>query len=360
MFDHGLLEVQVRDGFECLLHDLGVQALVGLGTQRLDGWAFAFVEQPDLDEGAVGDAAHEPAQRVDLADEVALGRPADRGVAGHVGQFVEVDREQQGAAAHAGGGVRGLAAGVPGADHDDVVVGGVRVHGRYYTKNVVCDALMRLRCFPLGANTRGVCDTPLPARVDAFRWGAYAIRPYAMRLRCFPVGAYAIRPYRRGSMLFGVGVSHTPLPRGSMLFGGAYAIRSYRRGSMLFGGRHMRYAPTGAGRCFPVGAYAIRPYAMRGVGSPLSVAAAYRCAVVGAYRIRPRCERGAAALGIEQPSAAHPPDVGAGVGMSVRHRSRGRALHFARSFILIRACHTVEAAVRWADMRYMYARRTYR
>ncbi len=66
--DHGLLEIQVRRGLDRLFHHPGVQALVGLGAQRLDGRALALVEQPDLDEGTVGDTRHQPAERIDLAD----------------------------------------------------------------------------------------------------------------------------------------------------------------------------------------------------------------------------------------------------------------------------------------------------
>jgi hypothetical protein len=56
---------------------------------------------------------------------MAFGDAADGRVAGHLRDEVEVEREQRGAQAHAGCGHRGLAAGVPGADDDDVVLFGV-------------------------------------------------------------------------------------------------------------------------------------------------------------------------------------------------------------------------------------------
>ena len=51
---------------------------------------------------------------------MAFGDAADGGVAGHLRDEVEVQREERGAQAHARGGHRGFAAGVAGADDDDV------------------------------------------------------------------------------------------------------------------------------------------------------------------------------------------------------------------------------------------------
>jgi hypothetical protein len=51
---------------------------------------------------------------------VALADPTDRRVAGHLPQGLDAVRQQQRAPAHAGGGERGLGAGVAATDHDDV------------------------------------------------------------------------------------------------------------------------------------------------------------------------------------------------------------------------------------------------
>jgi hypothetical protein len=53
---------------------------------------------------------------------VALGGAADGGVARHLPDGVQVHRQQQGARPHARGGQRRLAARVPGAHHDHVVL----------------------------------------------------------------------------------------------------------------------------------------------------------------------------------------------------------------------------------------------
>ena len=61
-----------------------VRLLVGLRARRPDGRAAASVQNLELDAGRVDRQAHQAAERVDLADEVPLGRPADRRVARHV------------------------------------------------------------------------------------------------------------------------------------------------------------------------------------------------------------------------------------------------------------------------------------
>jgi hypothetical protein len=60
------------------------------------------------------------AAAIDLLDEVALADAADRGVAAHLPQRLDVVREQQRGTAHARRGERGLGAGVAAADDDDV------------------------------------------------------------------------------------------------------------------------------------------------------------------------------------------------------------------------------------------------
>ena len=59
-------------------------------------------------------------QGVDLFDQVALADAADRGVAAHLPQRLDVVGQQQGLAAHARGGERGLGAGMAAADDDDI------------------------------------------------------------------------------------------------------------------------------------------------------------------------------------------------------------------------------------------------
>ena len=67
-----------------LLHPGAVAPLVGLRARRPDRRTAAAVEQLELDAGRVDRAAHQAAERVDLADEMAFRRSADRRIARHV------------------------------------------------------------------------------------------------------------------------------------------------------------------------------------------------------------------------------------------------------------------------------------
>ena len=106
------------DGF---LHGKTIFLLVSLRARSPDRGALAPVQDPELDAGPVDDPRHLPAQGIDLLHEVPLGKAADRGVAGHERDAVQVHGQHQRGAAHAGGGKRSFAPGMAGADHDDVV-----------------------------------------------------------------------------------------------------------------------------------------------------------------------------------------------------------------------------------------------
>ena len=88
---------------------------------RTNGGTFASVEEAELDSGRIDREAHLAAERVDLADEMALADAADRGIAGHLADMIEVEREHQRARAHPSGSERGFDTGMAGANHDDVV-----------------------------------------------------------------------------------------------------------------------------------------------------------------------------------------------------------------------------------------------
>ncbi len=122
--DFGLADVEAGLGFEDLAHFDAVELLVALGARAPDGGAARGVEQAELDADGVGDFAHDAAERVDLADEMALGHAADGRIAAHLRDEVEVHGDERGLEAHARGSHGGLAAGVAGADHDDIVLFG--------------------------------------------------------------------------------------------------------------------------------------------------------------------------------------------------------------------------------------------
>src|SRR5439155_25045655 len=69
----------------------------------------------------VGHCAPGGAARVDLAYEVPLGDTADRRIARHLRNQVDVHGDDRGAQAHAGAGASGLATGMSGPYHDHVI-----------------------------------------------------------------------------------------------------------------------------------------------------------------------------------------------------------------------------------------------
>ncbi len=129
LFDHEiddfrLADVQAGLRFEDFAHLHAVELLVALGARAPDGRAARGVEQAELDADGVGHLAHDAAQRVDFADQVALGHAADGRIAAHLRNQVEIHGDERGLEAHARGGHGRLAAGVSGAHYDHIVLFG--------------------------------------------------------------------------------------------------------------------------------------------------------------------------------------------------------------------------------------------
>ena len=97
----GLLDEEVGLGFEDFAHLDAVKSFVALRAGRPDGGPAGGVEEAELDAGGVGDLAHDSAEGVDLADEMAFRDPADGWIAAHLGDEVEVEGEDGGAKANA-------------------------------------------------------------------------------------------------------------------------------------------------------------------------------------------------------------------------------------------------------------------
>ena len=118
-----LLEhVQIRLRLNATTNGRFVQNAIGLAARRAHGRAFRRVERAPLDAGFVGGCGHRAAERVDLAHEMALADPADRGIAAHLADGLDVVRQKQRARAGPRARERGFRAGVAAADDDDVVV----------------------------------------------------------------------------------------------------------------------------------------------------------------------------------------------------------------------------------------------
>ena len=76
----------------------------------------------------IGRQGHGATQGIDLFDQMAFADAANRGVAAHLPQGLDVVRQEQRFAAHARSRQRSLAPGVAAADDDDVKLLGIE-HG---------------------------------------------------------------------------------------------------------------------------------------------------------------------------------------------------------------------------------------
>jgi hypothetical protein len=72
-----------------------------------------------MDRAGVRGAAHEPAERVDLLDEVALGHAADGRIARREADRLDLARHHAHARAHASCREGGLEPGMAGPDHEN-------------------------------------------------------------------------------------------------------------------------------------------------------------------------------------------------------------------------------------------------
>ena len=115
-FDDG----QVRGLADERLHGAPIELSVGLGARALDGWAFAAIEDAELNARRIGGARHDAIERIDLAHQMALAQAADRRIAGHLADCRETVGDQRGSGAAARRRGRGFAPCVPAADDNDV------------------------------------------------------------------------------------------------------------------------------------------------------------------------------------------------------------------------------------------------
>jgi hypothetical protein len=111
-------------GLEDLAHPDAIKLLIALGARAPDGGSAGGVEEAELDADGVGYLAHDAAQGIDLADQMALGDSTNGWVAAHLGDEVEVHGDEGGFEAHARSGHRGFAPSVTRAYHCYVVLFG--------------------------------------------------------------------------------------------------------------------------------------------------------------------------------------------------------------------------------------------
>ena len=107
-------------GSDGLLHVPAVKLPVRLGARPLYGWPLGAVQHAELNARQVGDASHQPIERIDLAHEMPFAEAADGGIAGHLADRVEPVREERGSSAHPRSGGGGFTAGMAAPYNNDV------------------------------------------------------------------------------------------------------------------------------------------------------------------------------------------------------------------------------------------------
>src|SRR3546814_7482133 len=88
-FDHEIVDALLGDrqaplGFDGGLHRQPIELPIRLRPWASDGRPLAPVEKAKLDTGGIRHPTHQPIQRVDLADQMALAKTANGGIAGHL------------------------------------------------------------------------------------------------------------------------------------------------------------------------------------------------------------------------------------------------------------------------------------
>ena len=76
--------VEVRRFGQQIGNGAAVELAVGLSARPAHRRPLAAVEDAELNTGAVDRAAHDTIERIDLADEMTLAKPADRRIARHL------------------------------------------------------------------------------------------------------------------------------------------------------------------------------------------------------------------------------------------------------------------------------------
>ena len=117
-----LLQGQPRLLFADPLHVELIEEAVCLRARAMHRRTLRAVQHFELDAGAVNAPSHLSAERVNLPHQLPLGHAANRRIAGHLADVVQLHGQHQGTLAQPRRGQRGLHARMARANDDDVVV----------------------------------------------------------------------------------------------------------------------------------------------------------------------------------------------------------------------------------------------
>ena len=87
----------------------------------MHGGPLATVEHAKLYTRHVDDPAHGTPERVDFANDLPLGHPADGRIAAHLGHCIEIARQKGRLGPHPRGSQRRLGPRMPGSNHDKII-----------------------------------------------------------------------------------------------------------------------------------------------------------------------------------------------------------------------------------------------
>ena len=97
-----------------------IQRAIRLCSRGLNRRSSGAIQQAKLNSGAIGDPAHDPAERVYLAHQMSFGYAANRGIAGHLADQIQVQSDQRCSGAQAVRQRSSFATGVAAANHNHI------------------------------------------------------------------------------------------------------------------------------------------------------------------------------------------------------------------------------------------------
>ncbi len=117
-----LAKLDIRLGLDHSLNFELISLLIGLGARRVHRGPFAIIEHPKLNSGPIDGFAHESAESINLAHELAFGNSADGRIATHLPNRIQAGGQQRHSQTHPSRCSRRLRSGMTGSDDDDFVV----------------------------------------------------------------------------------------------------------------------------------------------------------------------------------------------------------------------------------------------
>jgi hypothetical protein len=112
-----LPEVEIGSGFKRAPHLASIPHAISLSSRRLHRGTTGTIEQPELNSCAIYNPAHNAAERVDFSHEVSLRDSTNGGIAGHLADEIQIQRNEAGFRAQSSRGRSGLTARMAGANH---------------------------------------------------------------------------------------------------------------------------------------------------------------------------------------------------------------------------------------------------